>query len=180
MEHEEDWLKRAREFDSEALAAIFDHYYEPIYRYLYHHIHHVQTAEDLAARVFQQLLHQLRAGNGPKQHLKAWLFRVAYHSIVDDSRRQQHRNHEPLDEDTASVEHEPADFLFMTQAYEALAKLPSRQREVIILHYLMDTSPTEIADILELSIGAVKALQHRGMETLRRELRVGQEEIDCE
>lgn len=180
MEHEQDLLKRAQQFDSEALAIIFDRYYEPIYRYLYHHVHHVQTAEDLAGRVFQQLLDHLQAGNGPKQHLKAWMFRVAYHSIVDDSRRQQFRNHEPLDENTIHIEDEPADFLLVTQAYEALAKLPSRQRDVIILHYLMDTGPAEIADILELSVGAVKALQHRGLEALRRELRVGQEEFDGE
>jgi DNA-directed RNA polymerase specialized sigma24 family protein len=44
------------------------------------------------------------------------------------------------------------------------------QRAVIILKYLEGYSNAEIAPILELSVGAVKALQHRGLASMRRNL----------
>ncbi|HEX2907355.1 MAG TPA: sigma-70 family RNA polymerase sigma factor [Phototrophicaceae bacterium] len=178
MTDELELLREVRAFDLEALSVVFDRYYDPIYRFIYHHVHHIQAAEDLAAKVFQRLLTQIAAGNGPEQHLKAWLFRVAYHLIVDDARRQQHRNHDELTEDTAisaSVETDAAAALLVAQAYTALERLTAGQRDVIILRYLMAMTPGETAAILNLSVGAVKALQHRGLTALRQEMQVAKE-----
>lgn len=99
MDSEADVLRRAKSLDEDALAAIFDAYYPPIYRYLYHATGHRQTAEDLAAQVFHQLLAALHAGRGPDDHLKAWLFRVAANLVVDDHRRQKYRADAALEDD---------------------------------------------------------------------------------
>jgi len=174
LENEPDLLRRARNLEEEALAAIFDHYYPLIYRYIYHHVGHVETAEDLAAKVFQRLLQQFHAGNGPQQYLKAWLYRVAANLIVDESRRQQHRNHQPLDhlapDDSLNIETLSEKHLLTAQLQNALLCLNARQRDVIILRYIADMSPHEIAGIMEMTAGAVKALQHRALAALRREL----------
>jgi len=47
-------LKRAREFDQEALTWIYQNYHDAIYRYIYHHLGNAQTAEDLASDVFRR------------------------------------------------------------------------------------------------------------------------------
>ncbi len=48
-----------------------------------------------------------------------------------------------------------------------LARLPQRQREVLVLRYYLDLSEHEIADALDISPGSVKTHAHRGLAALR-------------
>ena len=177
MVKEQALLRGARELDEPALSAIFETYYLPLYRYVYQHLRHRATAEDLAAEVFSRMLEQLAKARGPEQHLRAWLYRVAHNLVVEHARRQVHRDHDPLDEDFVSseedVETEVHGAIQRQQAVMALQRLTPAQRAVIILKYLEGYTNKEIASILELSVGAVKALQHRGLASMRRYLAGG-------
>ena len=168
----EAMLEQVLNLDEQALAAVFDTYYVPIYRYIYHQIGHVETAEDLAGEVFLRLLDRIREGRGPNRHLKAWLFRVAHNLVVDESRRAAHRDHESLDDSIpvgrASVEEQVQHAVTTQQAYDLLEELTPQQRSIIVLKYLEGMENAEVAHTLGLSIGAVKALQHRGLNALRR------------
>ncbi len=53
---------------------------------------------------------------------------------------------------------------------DALHRLPTRQREVLVLRYYSDLTEAEIADALDISRGAVKSHAHRGMTALRTTL----------
>lgn len=174
MESEAQLLERARALDEAALAAIFDTHYSAIYRYVYLHTGHAETAEDLSAQVFRRLLDKLHDGTGPDRYLKAWLFRVASNLIVDDTRRAQHRDHlalnEDLSEDGATPEDAAQAALLVAQLGAALDTLTLTQRSAIILRYLMDMSNEEIAAIMQTTVGAVKAQQHRALVALRRQL----------
>lgn len=167
-------LERAHILDEAALAAIFDAYYAPIYRYLYLHTGHTETAEDLSAQVFRRLLEKLRAGAGPDRYLKAWLFRVAANLVVDESRRAQHRDYLPLDDDLnlagEALEEMVEQALLRAELHTALETLTPPQRSVIILRYLLDMSNEEVAEIMQMTVGAVKAQQHRAIAALRRAL----------
>ena len=174
MVDEHDLLRRARKLDESALGATYDAYYQPLYRYIYHHVGHVATAEDLTAEVFSRFLGHIKTGRGPERHLKAWLYRVAHNLIVDESRRRAHRDHEPLYEGLAAAEQDVATqaqrAILHRQARAALTRLTPKQRAVIILKFLEGLDNIEIARILEMSVGAVKALQHRGLGAMRRYL----------
>ena len=174
MTEDEALLRGARELDEPALSAIFEIYYPLLYRYIYQHVRHRTTAEDLTAEVFSRMLAQLAEGRGPKRHLQAWLYRVAHNLVVDHARRQVHRDHDPLDEGVVSaerdVEAEVHGSILRQQAAAALQRLTPMQRAVIILKYLEGYTNAEVAPILELSVGAVKALQHRGLASMRRYL----------
>lgn len=174
MDDEQDWLARARQLDETALTAIFDAHYDAIYRYVLFHTGHTQTAEDLSAQVFRRLLDALRLGKGPDRHLKAWLFRVAANLVVDEARRGQHRDHLPLDEALAAsgslLEEAVQQRILIGELGAALADLTDAQRSVIILRYLLELSIEETAQIMELTVGAVKAQQHRALAALRRKL----------
>jgi RNA polymerase sigma-70 factor (ECF subfamily) len=165
-------LERARRLDQDALTAIFDAYYEAIFRYVYVRVGHVQASEDLAAQVFQRLLSQLRQGRGPEDYLKAWLFRVAENLIVDDARRGVHRAYVPLDQETAdfAAPLEEGDPLALRQLRAALAELPPLQQRAITLRYLLELSNDEIAQVLNCTVGAAKAHVHRGLQALRGKL----------
>lgn len=172
MDDEQDLMARARAFDEAALATIFDRYYGVIYRYLYFHTGHKETAEDLSGQVFRRLLDALRAGAGPERHLKAWLFRVAANLNIDEARRGQHREHLPLDESLGELETALEDGveqkILVARLHAALDELTAPQRTAIILRYLMEMPNEDAAQIMETTVGAVKALQQRALASLRR------------
>jgi RNA polymerase sigma-70 factor (ECF subfamily) len=174
VESGRDLLQRVLALDESALAEVFDEYYLPLYRYIYHCVHHAETAEDLAAEVFRRLLEQIAEGRGPRRNLKAWLFRVAYNLVVDDSRRQLHRQHAALNEGLsagkAAVEEQAQHAILAADAHRALDGLTPKQRAVIILKFLVGLENDEVAQVLLLPVGAVKSLQHRGLEAMRRDL----------
>jgi RNA polymerase sigma-70 factor (ECF subfamily) len=180
LDDEHGLLSRAKALDEAALAQIFDTYYPVLYRYFYYHTAHMQTAEDLAAQVFQRLLARLHAGTGPDRNVKAWLFRVAQNLLVDDARRFTHRNHAPLDEDAPDdqypVEEQTQSMLLREQMQSLLMELTPQQREVIILRFLMDMTSVETAEVLKTTVGATKALQNRALSLLRRKLAEGTKE----
>jgi len=91
LDDEQGLLKRARALDDAALGEIFDRYYGLIYRYIYLRTGHAETAEDLSAQVFRRFLDALCENRGPDYYLKAWLFQVATHLVIDEARRGQHR-----------------------------------------------------------------------------------------
>jgi RNA polymerase sigma-70 factor (ECF subfamily) len=172
---EGELLEGARRLDEAALSTIFDLYYEPLYRYIYRHIGVSLTAEDLVADVFRSFLEQLRVQRGPTTYLKAWLYRVAHNLIVDELRRNKHRVHEQLDEEWRSpgpqVQDEVQQSLARQVTEAALRSLTGKQRAVLELKYLHGLDTEEIAETLKMSTGTVKALQHRGLQAMRRHLK---------
>lgn len=171
-------LKRARALDQEALTCVYQNYHSAIYRYIFHHLGTAQTAEDLTSEVFRRFLQALRNGGGPTRQLRAWLYRVAHNLIVDHARRGKHRNHEPLDgalgdtlpDSTEGPEHVAARTIVMEHVRGAMLELTEEQRQVVILKFLQGMSNAEVATLTGKTVGAVKALQHRGLETLRAQL----------
>lgn len=184
MSDERKLLRRVRSLDEAALGAVFDTYYPRLYRYIYQHLRHQDTAEDLAAEVFARMLEQLANGGGPRRHLQAWLYRVAHNLVIDASRRREIRDHQSLEDWTAAcdqdVEVDVHQAWAWRQACTALVALTPQQRAVIILKYLEGLTNKEVARVLDTSEGAVKSLQHRGLAAMRRTLvqnGVTQEEV---
>lgn len=174
-------LRRAQALDRAALAAIYDDYHQPIYRYIFRNVGDIETARDLAAEVFHRFLQALEHGNGPTDRLKAWLYRTAHNCVVDHYRRQKHRQHLPLNEGLVSTGHDPVALaegrLSAAAVRAALNQLTPDQRQVIILKFVEGLSNAEAAAVLDKPVGAVKSLQHRALAALQRQLAVPQEEL---
>src|SRR3989304_5540460 len=156
-----DLLERARKLDESALGEIFDAYYQPLYRYVYRHIGVSLTAEDLVAEVFRSFLEELKLQHGPTTSLRAWLYRVAHNLVVDELRRNKHREHEPLDEERHASDPEVGEQVLQSMAQQttqrALEQLTGKQRDVLVLKYLQGLGVEEIAQTLNMSITTVKA-----------------------
>ena len=174
--NEQDLLKRARELEEAALGAIFDAFYVPLYRYIYRRIGSGQTAEDLAAEVFRSFLEELRAGKGPTSYLRAWLYRVAHNLIVDELRRRPRTEHDSLSDEEGGGGQEIGDQVQRSieseHARRALKLLTDKQRLVLELKFFRGLETDEIARALNMSVGTVKALQFRGLQAMRRQLRI--------
>ncbi len=179
MTSEQDLIQRARQFDRQALGEIYDRYSPGLYRYAVRLLRTADLAEDCVAEVFSRFLHALRNGIGPREHLQAYLYRIAHNWITDQWRRQP--------PPTLTLEHAPAEDIDPShdvslrsdhdQVRAALAQLTPDQRQVIVLKFLEDWENDEIAAALGKPIGAVKSLQHRAIAALRRVLVDAEENI---
>lgn len=175
MSHCDDkLLQQARTFDREALTAVYDQYHPLLYRYIIRQISDGETARELTAVVFERFLAAIKNGRGPEQQLKAWLYRTAHNLVIDHYRRQTHRQHLPLPDNLVSGSDGPAhqaeQHLLGEQVQTALRTLTPAQQQVIALKFLEGLTNAEVAGLMGKPIGAIKALQHRGLARLQREL----------
>ena len=173
MTLESNLIQRARQFEEAALAEIYDAYSPGVYRYAVRLLGDVHQAEDCVADTFLRYLKALRSKGGPQDHLQAYLYRIAHNWITDLYRRQT-APPLPLLEDLASGEDDlfqnVMDRIEKKQVRGALRRLTPEQRQVIVLKYLEGWETENIALALEKPVGAVKSLQHRALEALRRML----------
>lgn len=178
--NDDNRLWQAWKFDRAALAGIYDEYYPLIYRYIYRRVGGVQTAEDLTAVVFQRFLEAIKTDAGPQHDPRAWLYRVAHNLVVDHYRRQQYRQHLPLEETLMITGDNPeqttSKALATEQLREALGHLTPEQQQVVSLKFLEGLSNAEVAAVMEKPVGAVKSLQHRGLVALQRLLSTSEKE----
>ncbi len=174
-------LQKAKQGDRQALTAIYDAFYTPLYRYVYRQVEGEETARDLTADVFHRLLQAIQKETGPDQYLQAWLYRVAHNTIVDHYRRMQYRDHLPLLEQMASAEDDPIRLaeanIAAAQVRQSMRQLTPDQQQVIALKFFAGLSNQEIALTIAKPIGAVKALQHRAIAALQRQLVPVEEEL---
>ncbi len=132
--------------------------------------------EDLLGEVFVQVARNLNAFSGPYPSFRSWIFTVAHHRIIDERRYLQRRPVLPAEISEAAlgvgdVESEAMASLSTDGVISLLSTLTSNQRDVLLLRIVAGLAVEDIAWILGKRPGAIKALQRRGLETLRRRIR---------
>ena len=96
---------------------------------------------------------------------EAWVTTTA----LNESRRQFRRRRPPAGESNQAVEGPTTERLDLLAILRAL---PPRQRQAVVLHYLMDCPVVMVADLMGISEGTVKAHLHKGRAALRRAMEV--------
>lgn len=176
---EGELLKQAKNFNLHALAEIYDRYSPGLYGYSMRLLGDTGLAEDCVSETFSRLLQSLRNDHGPDEHLQAYLYRVAHNWITDMYRR--HPAYFPLDEDLFAGEKNWLEShvelrIEREQVRRAILGLTPDQRQVIVLRFIEGWENQDVAMAVQKPVGAVKALQHRGLATLRRWLLRGDKE----
>jgi RNA polymerase sigma-70 factor (ECF subfamily) len=130
--------------------------------------------EDLTSEVFLRVFDRLQQFSGDEMQFRSWLFTIAYRILVDDARRRQRRPKTvalaPLVDSVPAgdVEREALANVGSEWADSMLQSLPPDQRAVLALRVIADLPLEQVAQILDKRVGAVKALQHRALASLRR------------
>jgi RNA polymerase sigma-70 factor (ECF subfamily) len=165
-------LNKIQKFDTQALTEVYDSFALRIYGYVYRRTGHVETAQEITAETFHRLLVALRNSSGPTDNLSAWLYRVAHNLIVDDFRKQPLQETLELDEESLARPNPDQEMgaqkQLAEQARAALLQLTALQQQVIALRFLEGYSLQFTAQIIQRDVGAVKAIQHRALNSLRR------------
>lgn len=173
MQDERELIRRAKEYDPNAFAEIYERYYQRIYNYVYYRVSDGVTAEDLCSEVFIKALEAIESFTFRGVPFSAWLYRIASNLVIDHYRRQPDNPELPLDESRPLVaDDNPGGSLerhFNHQELrQALKDLTRDQQQVIVLKFVDGLTNGEVAHILGKSEGAVKSLQHRALASLGR------------
>jgi RNA polymerase sigma-70 factor (ECF subfamily) len=172
-------LQRAQdECDPTAFDGLYLLFADRVFRYLLARIGDPDLAEDITSQVFLRLMEKVTIFRiGPQDNVaifSAWLYRLAHNKMVDVLRSHKRTQEFPLEYaahvisgHTMDVVEDRLDF---QRVLDTLHVLNDQQREVIVLRFVEELSIAETAQIMQKSEGAVKALQHRALETLRRHL----------
>jgi RNA polymerase sigma-70 factor (ECF subfamily) len=168
---EPDLLQRARLFEQQALAEVYDTYNPGLYRYAMRRLGDEYLAEECVAETFSRFLQALRDGRGPKDFLQAYLYRVAHNWITDHYRggpsrsvelTEELRDEQPGPQEDAEQRRRGA------RLQAALQQLTADQQQVITLKFLEGWENEQIARSLKKPVGAVKSLQYRALAALQR------------
>jgi RNA polymerase sigma-70 factor (ECF subfamily) len=170
VSEEQRLLHLAAQLNTRALAEIYDAYSSGIYRYAMRLLGDGAVAEDCVAETFARFLKALQERRGPREHLQAYLYRIAHNWIVD-----VYRNNEQTFELSESLrsaadipEEEAAMHIHQKQVRKAIRMLTPDQQNVVALKYLEDWCNEEIALVLHKPVGAVKSIQHRALKRLQK------------
>jgi RNA polymerase sigma-70 factor (ECF subfamily) len=165
-------LKRAKEYDEEALEEIYDEYAPLIYGYIYRRVGDGMVAESLVGEVFVRMLDAIQAQRAWRTSFRGWLYRIAHNLIVDHHRSEPDDPVLPLQEQEVRAEDNPDDALSEKAARKrllsAVRQLTPGQQQVLVLRFGEGLTARETAAVMEKSVSAVEALQHRGLASLRR------------
>src|ERR1700736_2392108 len=142
----DDLLRRAREGDHDAFAAVIEEYQSIVYGIAWTFFGDRWTAEELAQDVFLQLFRNLTSIQSPS-HLTFWLRQVTSRKGIDSVRRRAPRR-VSLDDVELSVSPSITDPLLARRLRERIATLPDMQRIVLTLRYQEELGPAEIGELL--------------------------------
>lgn len=166
-------LTQAQQGSDDALRDIYQHYFAPVYQYIRLRVDNKEEAEDLASEVFFKMIKAFRGRQAPRHSLRGWLFKTARHVLYDHYGSRQKFTPEALDEwlpadNDPDPETQFIRKLDIQRAQAALRRLSLDQQEVIILRFGQLLSLKETADIMGKQVNAIKALQLRAINSLRR------------
>ncbi len=173
-ESESRLLQRAKAYDVDALAEIYDHYEARIYSYIYHRVGNQAVAQDLTSQVFLRVLEAIQHDRTWDSSFSGWLYRIAHNLVIDYYRRrgratQVSFEHLPTLSAHAEGPEDAAERALVAERLRlAINRLTDEQAQVVTLRFLEGMSITEVAAVAGKTEGAIKALQYRAVSSLRR------------
>lgn len=163
----------AKTGDASAFGELYERYRDAIYRFCLARTGTAHDAEDLTSDVFVKAMKSLDRYQDRGLPFAAFLYRIARNAAIDRSRTLK----QPLSFDgllvepssKQDVEHEATLAADRSILLAALAKLKPEHREVIALRFIEGYAALEVGQMLGKTEGAIRTLQHRALERLRKE-----------
>ena len=159
-------MRGAQRGSASDLEALFRNHWPRAYRAAYLVTHDPGAAEDIAQESFLAAIRALDSFDR-RRPFGPWLHRIVVNRAIDWTRARRLRSEVELSE---SLPAPGRSELPRDDVLQALAQLPPEHRAVIVLRYLLEFTPGEIAEALDLPRGTVNSRLRRGLDTLVEEL----------
>lgn len=177
-------IKLAREGDQKAFETLLKKYRNLVYHVMIKMVRNPQEAEDLSQEAFIKAFNALSSFN-EEFAFSTWLMKIATNNCIDYLRKKKLRTYsidEPIQykEEQVQIElpdHNPTPEKTLLNEErrklinDAIQSLPPRYRHVIVLRHQEEKSYEDIAEILKLPLGTVKARIFRAREMLNKKIK---------
>jgi RNA polymerase sigma-70 factor (ECF subfamily) len=162
---ERAWIRGAQAGSASDFEALFRAHWTPAFRAAYLVVHDAAAAEDIVQESFLAAIRALdrfdrRRPFGP------WLHRIVVNRAIDWARARKLRGEQVLETSAA----EPSRQDVGSELVGAIASLAPEHRAVIVLRYLLEYTPGEIAAMLDLPRGTVNSRLRRGLDELKERI----------
>ena len=177
-----DLMKRIARGDESAFRELLVRHQDAVLGTVAKMLGNPSDAEDIAQQVFLRIWQHAKSYR-PDAKFTTYLFTITRNLVFNETRRRSRKKEIPLDTaDTSGSHHEPGDAPHLQPdaslleaelrlaVDRAIASLPETQRLAVILRRYEDLSYEEIAEVLELSVSAVKSQLFRARNSLREAL----------
>ena len=165
-------VSRLKSGNREAAVELVDEYYEQMYLFMRRLGHDRQSSEDLTQEVFFNAWHHIGQLKDDKA-LNSWLYRIA--SNVSNLYWRRHKHKEVIgieNIDRPDVSTGRADefghYEQLEQLSYAVARLPTKLRQTIVLHYMQQLTIAEAAEVAGVRQGTFKSRLNRALKALRK------------
>lgn len=174
-------IDRAQAGDMDAFADLYRRYVKTVQAFIYHRTHSSQIAEDLTHDTFARALKRIHTVTWIGTDPGAWLITIARNLVADHYKSGRYRLEvacgdirDSDDRADRNPEGNPdctvIDYITNLALLAAVKQLNPEQQECIVLRFLRGLSVAETARLMGKNEGAIKALQWRALNSLRRAL----------
>ena len=162
---------RAQAGDELAFAELYVMFFDRVYRYVLVALKNAEDAQDVAQEVFERLLTALDRFDPERGEFRSWLFGVVRNVSANHLRRAGCLTAVgDIPSHAAPIAARAASLLERLDpdagVRARIAALPETQRRVLVLRFVFDMTPAEIAEVVGSSVDAVRHVQHRALKTL--------------
>jgi RNA polymerase sigma-70 factor, ECF subfamily len=160
------WVRGAQAGSASDLEALFRAHWPRAFRAAYLVVHDAAGAEDIAQEAFLAAIRTLdRFDRG--RPFGPWLHRIVVNRAIDWARARTLRGETELGGESVAEAEAPE---VGDELLAAIASLSPEHRAVIVLRYLLEYTPGEIAELLVLPRGTVNSRLRRGLDALEERL----------
>ena len=177
-------INQAKSGDDQAYDKLLNKYRNSVYNLVYRMVRDVEEAEDLTQEAFIKAFNSLAQFN-EEYAFSTWLYKIATNNCIDFFRKRKLQTlslDKPIQYKDSEIHHEipdpelnPEKNILATERSsiirEAIETLPEKYYTAIVLRHTEEKSYEEIAEILHLPIGTVKARIFRAREMLNKALK---------
>lgn len=165
--NDDELVARIRRGDGKAAEELIKRHYSSVLRYCRWHCPDREKAEDLTQETFFRLFRNLEQYNG-KSKFKAYLYTIANHLCIDESRKRKEDSLEEAD-DIASGQDEIAQAEHREEIQRLLSVLSAEQREAVLLRFGAELSFREIAKVTGCSMRTAQSRVRNALQIMRKE-----------
>lgn len=163
-------IENAIKGEASAFGLLYDKYQPQIYRFIYLKVGHREEAEDLCHQVFLNAWQNIERYEFKGFPFSTWLYSIARNKIIDYYRIKKNfldiNNYEI--EENGKTNAEIIDFkINIENVKTAILNIPQIEQDVIIMRFVEDMQPKEIAAILNKSEVSVRQIQHKAIKKLK-------------
>jgi RNA polymerase sigma-70 factor (ECF subfamily) len=167
-------VEAAQRGDARGWSELFERFHPVVHAYALARLGDLTAAEDVTQDVFVAAVTSIRTLRDRREPaVQAWFLHICRHKVIDHFRRGK-RHEAAYAEAVRPADPDPSAIAMIKVESErvrvAMVDLTEDQRDILVRRFVLDQSLEDVASTTGRSVGAVKSMQHRALESLRRAL----------